>query len=559
MIQVTGKGASRGVAIGPLYFYKNVQSVIDRHRVEDPLAEWQRYLVARDVALMQLSELTEQARTRGGDTAALVFETHQLMIEDEDFESAIHTAIVEECANASMAVCDVSHYYIEMFNGMDTDYMRARAMDMRDIARRLNDILLGRIRGAINSDHPIILVADDLTPSDTIQMDKSKILGFVTGGNTVSGHMAILARSMGIPAVVGVGALLTSRNSGREAIIDGETGMVYVDPDEITRARMEEKQAELQRKAELLQRLKGKENVTADGRGITLVCNITSPADVDAVKENDGGGVGLFRSEFLYLARNDYPSEEDQFEAYKEVALKMRGSQVVIRTLDIGADKQAPYFDLEPDPNPAMGLRALRFCLTRPGMFRTQLRAIYRASAFGQLAIMFPIITSVWELREAKRMCNMVKAELEQEGIPYDENMPLGIMVETPAAVFMSDRLAAECDFFSLGTNDLLQYTIACDRQANGLSRFYDPHHPALLRSIKYVVDNAHKAGIWVGVCGELASDLDMVETLLALDVDELSVAPNCVLQVRDIIRRTDLRVSRRKILDEIFSPTENI
>lgn len=559
MIQVTGKGASHGVAIGPLYFYKNVQSVIDRHRVEDPLAEWQRYLVARDVALMQLGELTEQARARGGDTAALVFETHQLMIEDEDFESAIHTAIVQECANASMAVCDVSHYYIEMFNGMDTDYMRARAMDMRDIARRLNDILLGRIRGAINSDRPIILVADDLTPSDTIQMDKSKILGFVTGGNTVSGHMAILARSLGIPAVVGVGTLLTSRNSGREAIIDGETGMVYVDPDENIRAAMLEKQADLQRKAELLQRLKGKENVTADGRGITLVCNITSPADVEAVKENDGGGVGLFRSEFLYLARNDYPTEEDQFEAYKEVALKMRGSQVVIRTLDIGADKQAPYFDLEPDPNPAMGLRALRFCLTRPGMFRTQLRAIYRASAYGQLAIMFPIITSVWELREAKRMCNVVKAELEQEGIPYDEALPIGIMVETPAAVFMSDRLAAECDFFSLGTNDLLQYTIACDRQANGLSRFYDPHHPALLRSIKYVVDNAHKAGIWVGVCGELASDLDMVETLLALDVDELSVAPNSVLQVRDIIRRTDLRKARQKILDEIFSPSEPI
>ena len=383
------------------------------------------------------------------------------------------------------------------------------------------------------------------------------VLGFVTSQGSPAGHTAILARSLGIPAVVEVGDLLKRRNRGREAAIDGDAGLVIVNPDHRTRERLEQKQAQQAHRRELLTRLKGKENITQDGRAVSLVCNITTPEDLEAVKENDGGGVGLFRSEFLYLRQNDYPSEEDQFLAYREAALQMRGKSVIIRTLDIGADKQAGYFNMEPEPNPAMGMRALRLCLTRPGMFRTQLRAIYRASAFGKLAIMFPIVTAVWELREARKMCQIVMAELEQEGIPYEKNVPLGIMIETPAAVFISDRLAHECDFFSIGTNDLLQYTTACDRQTSGMSRFYDPHHPALLRAIKMVVDSAHAAGIWVGVCGELASDLSMVQTLLALGVDELSVSPGSVLEVRDIIRKTNVSAIREECVEEIFRDTE--
>ncbi len=557
MIQIHGKSAAPGVAFGPLYFYKSESAPISHKKTKDPLAEWQRYLVARDLAVSQLGALAEKARLQGGDTAALVFETHQMMVEDEDFEQRIHEDIFKNSCNASMAVCNASNYYQEMFNNMDGLYMKARAIDMRDISRRLNDILLGRIRGTLHTEVPVILVADDLTPSDTIQLDKNMVLGFVTSQGSPSGHTAILARSLGIPAVVEVGDLLTRRNRGREAAIDGETGLVVVNPDRTTRESLEQKQQKLARRRELLERLKGKPNVTLDGRAVSLVCNITTPEDLPAVKENDGGGVGLFRSEFLYLRQNDYPSEEEQFLAYREAALQMRGHTVIIRTLDIGADKQAGYFNIEPEPNPAMGVRALRLCLTRPGVFRTQLRAIYRASAFGKLAIMFPIVTAVWEVREARRMCQIVMAELEQEGIPYDKEVPLGIMIETPAAVFISDRLAHECDFFSIGTNDLLQYTTACDRQASGVSRFYDPHHPALLRAIKMVVDSAHAAGIWVGVCGELASDLSMVQTLLALGVDELSVSPGSVLEVRDIIRKTNLNAMRSQCMDEIFRDTE--
>lgn len=557
MIQIHGKSAAPGVAFGPLYFYKTESVPISHKKIKDPLAEWQRYLVARDLAVSQLGALAEKARLQGGDTAALVFETHQMMVEDEDFEQRIHEDIFKNYCNASTAVCNASNYYQNMFNQMDGLYMKARAIDMRDIARRLNDILLGRIRGTLHTEVPVILVADDLTPSDTIQLDKSMVLGFVTSQGSPTGHTAILARSLGIPAVVEVGDLLTRRNRGREAAIDGETGLVVVNPDRITRENLEKKQQKLARRRELLERLKGKDNVTLDGRAVSLVCNITTPEDLPAVKENDGGGVGLFRSEFLYLRQNDYPSEEDQFQAYREAALQMRGHTVIIRTLDIGADKQASYFNIEPEPNPAMGMRALRLCLTRPGMFRTQLRAIYRASIYGKLAIMFPIVTAVWELREARKMCQLVMAELEQEGIAYDKSVPLGIMIETPAAVFISDRLAHECDFFSIGTNDLLQYTTACDRQASGVSRFYDPHHPALLRAIKMVVDNAHRAGIWVGVCGELASDLSMVQSLLALGVDELSVSPGSVLEVRDIIRKTDLGAMRSQCIEEIFRDTE--
>ncbi len=557
MIQIHGKSAAPGVAFGPLYFFKHERAAISHKKIKDPEAEWKRYQVARDEAVRQLGTLAEKARRQGGDTAALVFETHQMMAEDEDFEQHIHEDIFENLCNASMAVENASTFYQEMFNNMDGLYMKARAIDMRDIARRLNDILLGRTQSTLHTEVPVILVADDLTPSDTIQLDKSMILGFITSQGSPSGHTAILARSLGIPAVVEVGDLLKRRNRGREAIIDGSAGMVIVHPDQHTREVFLQKQEQLARRHELLTRLKGKENITQDGRAVSLVCNITTPEDLEAVKENDGGGVGLFRSEFLYLRQNDYPTEEEQFLAYREAALQMRGKTVIIRTMDIGADKQAPYFNMEPEPNPAMGVRALRLCLTRPGMFRTQLRAIYRASAFGKLAIMFPIVTAVWEVREARKMCQIVMAELEQEGIPYDKGVPLGIMVETPAAVLISDRLAHECDFFSIGTNDLLQYTTACDRQASGVSRFSYPHHPALLRAIRMVVDSGHAAGIWVGVCGELASDLSMVQTLLALGVDELSVSPGCVLEVRDIIRKTNLRAIRSKCMEEIFRDTE--
>ena len=549
MITIQGKGVSAGVGMGPLYFYRRATTEIQRYTVEDTDAEWHRFKGAQTGAIEQLGALAEQARAEAGDEAAMLFETHQMMAEDLDYEEAIENLIVNEKCNAEAAVSDVADQFAAMFAAMDDAYMQARAADVRDVSQRILGILCGVVQGGIASEVPVLLAADDLAPSETIQLDKSKILGFVTAGGSGSSHTAILARTMGIPAIVGVGDALKPEYEGRQAIADGGTGALVIDPDDDTRTRLLKKREEQLRLQRLLETLKGQPNITKDGKTIRVYCNIGSPEDVHAVQVNDGGGIGLFRSEFLYLNCDDFPGEDQQFEAYKQVLADMEDKEVIIRTLDIGADKKIGYFGLPQEENPALGMRALRICLTRPEIFRTQLRALYRASAFGKLGIMFPMVTSVWEVREAKRICEEVRRELKAEGVPYSEDVKLGIMIETPAAVMLSDRLAKEVDFFSVGTNDLTQYTLACDRQNNDLGRFYDPHHPAVVRMLKLVADNAHKNGIWVGICGELAADLTMTETFLAIGIDELSVSPRAVLPLRNAVRMTDTRETSPRIL----------
>ncbi len=549
MITIQGKGVSAGVGIGPLYFYQRAQATLPRYTVEDTDAEWHRFKGAQTGAIEQLGELAEKARAEAGDDAALLFETHQMMAEDLDYEEAIEQRITEQKMNAEAAIADTADQFAAMFEAMEDTYMQARAADVRDVSRRLLDILSGTVAGGIASDVPVVLAADDLAPSETIQMDKTKILGFITAGGSGSSHTAILARTLGIPAIVGVGAALKADYAGREVIVDGSTGNIVIDPDDMPRDRLMKKREEALRLQRLLETLKGQPNITKDGKTVRVYCNIASPEDVHAVQVNDGGGIGLFRSEFLYLNCDDFPGEDQQFEAYKQVLADMEDKEVIIRTLDIGADKKIGYFGLPQEENPALGMRALRICLTRPEIFRTQLRALYRASAFGKLGIMFPMVTSVWEVREAKRICEEVRRELKAEGVPYSEDVKLGIMIETPAAVMLSDRLAKEVDFFSVGTNDLTQYTLACDRQNNDLGRFYDPHHPAVVRMLKLVADNAHKNGIWVGICGELAADLTMTETFLAIGIDELSVSPRAVLPLRNAVRMTDTRETSPRIL----------
>ena len=441
-----------------------------------------------------------------------------------------------------------------MFEAMDDAYMQGRAADVKDVSQRILGILCGVVQGGIASDVPVLLASDDLAPSETIQLDKSKILGFITSMGSGSSHTAILARTMGIPAIVGLGDQLDPIYEGRQVVVDGSTGVVIIDPTEDVFADfVQKREAQLHRQA-LLATLKGEENITRDGKKIRVYCNIGSPEDVDAVLTNDGGGIGLFRSEFLYLNSSTYPTEEQQFEAYKAVLTGMAGKEVIIRTCDIGADKQIDYFELPKEENPALGMRALRISLTRPGFFRTQLRALYRASAYGKLGIMFPMVTSVWEVRETKKLIEDVKRELRKEGLPYSDHVEIGIMIETPAAAILSDRLAKEVDFFSCGTNDLTQYTLACDRQNNDLGRFYDPHHPAVVRLLKMVVDNAHRNGIWVGICGELGADLEMTETFLAIGIDELSVSPRAVLPLRQKIRSINTAETTPAILADINS-----
>ena len=553
MITIQGKGVSTGIGMGPLYFYRRATAEIKFYTVEDTDAEWQRFKDAQATAIEQLGELAEKAREEAGDDAAFLFETHQMMAEDMDYEESIEGIIKEEKLNAEIAVSRTADQFAEMFATMDDSYMQARAADVRDVSSRIVSILCGVVQGGIASDVPVLLAADDLAPSETIQLDKSKILGFITAHGSGSSHTAILARTMGIPAIVGMGDSLKMEYEGRQVICDGSTGAVVIDPDEDTRAYMEKKRQEQLEFQKMLETLKGQENKTLDGRSIRVYCNIGSPEDVHAVLTNDGDGSGLFRSEFLYLNSKTYPTEDEQFEAYKAVLSDMDGREVIIRTCDIGADKQIDYFELPKEENPAMGMRALRISLSRPEFFKTQLRALYRASAYGKLGIMFPMVTSVWEVREAKKMIEKVKAELTAEGLPYSEHVEIGIMIETPAAAVMSDRLAREVDFFSCGTNDLTQYTLACDRQNNDLGRFYNPHHPAVLRLIKMVVDNAHKNGIWVGICGELGADLDMTETFLAIGVDELSVSPRAVLPLRNAIRNTDMSEKAEKILKALM------
>lgn len=559
MITIQGKGVSTGVAIGPLYYYQRAKSTIRRYETDNQEKEWERFKDAQTKAIEQLGELAEKAREEAGDDAAMLFETHQMMAEDLDYEEAIEGLIKEQKLNAEAAVTDTAAQFADMFAQMDDSYMQARAADVKDVSGRIISILTGTAQGGIDSPVPVVLAADDLAPSETVQLDKSRILGFVTEGGSGSSHTAILARTMGIPAIIGVGDQLRPEFEGREVIVDGASGKVIVDADDDTRSHMLALQAEQIKRQELLNQLKGQENVTLDGNKIRVYCNIGEPEDVAAVLANDGGGIGLFRSEFLYLNCDDYPSEDYQFEAYKKVLSDMNGKEVVIRTLDIGADKQIDYFDLPKEENPAMGNRALRICLSRPEIFHTQLRALYRASAFGKLGIMFPMVTSVWEVKEARKMCEQVKKELDAEGKPYSEDVEIGIMIETPAAAVMSDRLAKLVDFFSCGTNDLTQYTLACDRQNNDLGRFFNPHHPAVLRLLKMVCENAHRNGIWVGICGELGADLDLTETFLSIGIDELSVSPRAVLPLRQKIRETEVAKVKEKVLGDLLGDEVSI
>ena len=540
MEQIFGKGVSKGVAAGPISFYRRPSGEILRRSVTDTAAELVRFHDACETAKEQLGVLHDKALAEAGEDAAMLFEAHQMMLDDLDFVESIEGLIENDRLNAEAAVSDTGAQFAEMFAAMDDSYMQARAADIRDISTRVIGILTGEGESGIVSDVPCIVAADDLAPSETVQLDKSLILGFITAGGSANSHTAILARTMGIPAIISAGDALQPEMEGKYAIIDGQTGEAVIEPDDAERERLLKKQAKEKALKELLNQLKGKPNVTKDGRNVMVYCNIGSPADIDAVLQNDGGGIGLFRSEFLYLQGSDYPTEDEQFEAYKTVAERMGGKRVIIRTLDIGADKQADYFHLDKEENPAMGLRAIRICLTRPEVFRTQLRALYRASAYGKIAIMFPMITSVWEVQEIKRICRNIRAELAEEGVPMADKVELGIMIETPAAVMMSAELAREVDFFSVGTNDLTQYTLAVDRQGVGLDRFFDAHHPAVLRMIRMAAENAHKAGIWIGICGELGADAELTETFLSMGIDELSVSPSAVLPLRSAIRSID-------------------
>ena len=539
MITIRGKGVSGGVAKGSLCFYHRKEREIVRRTVTDLAVEREKLEEAQAETITQLEELARQCRAESGEETAQLFETHAMFVQDEDFVESIHAFMDREQCNAAYAVQQVGEQFADRLSALEDAYLQARAADIRDVAGRLLSNLTGGASYGIHAEKPIILAADDLSPSETLQLDKSKILAFVTRGGSSSSHTAILARTMGIPALCGAGEALDESMEGRLCCIDGEIGVLYIDPDERILAEMDKKRAQQEEQAKLYAAMVGQADVTRDGQPIMLYCNIGTPEDVEAVHRNDGRGIGLFRSEFLYLAASDYPTEETQFEAYRAVAEAMAGQRVIIRTLDIGADKQVDYFGLPKEENPALGYRAIRICLDRPEVFRTQLRALYRASAYGKVAIMFPMIASVWEVQECKRACRAVMDELSAQGIPFNAETELGIMLETPAAVLIAKELAAEVDFFSVGTNDLTQYTLACDRQATDLGRFFDPHHPAVLRALRMAADAAHAAGIWIGICGELAADLELLPDFLSMGIDELSVSPSAVLPLRAAIRQT--------------------
>ena len=541
MVIYEGKAVFEGVAIGKLSVYKKNEETVKREKVTDVEAEVARYAAARETATEQLQALYEKAVKEVGEAGAEIFEAHQMMVEDGDFIDSAENIIRTQSVNAEFAVAETGDNFKKMFEEMDDEYFRGRAADVKDISERIIRILQGSGNAGIQTDEPVIVVADDLAPSETVQMDKDKILSFVTVHGSANSHTSILAKTMNIPAIIGCDIPLSDEVDGREAIVDGFEGKVYVDPEpEILEAKKKILSAELEKK-ELLGQLKGKENVTLDGQRINLYANIGNTKDLGLVLKNDAGGIGLFRSEFIYLGSEDYPTEDEQFAIYKQVAETLAGKKVIIRTLDIGADKQADYFKLPQEENPAMGLRAIRICLTRPEVFKTQLRAILRASAFGKISIMFPMIISVDEVQKIKQILAEVKAELDTEGIPYDKAIETGIMIETPAAVMMAEELAQEVDFFSVGTNDLTQYTLAIDRQNQSLDDFYDSHHPAILKMLKIVVDSAHKYGKWAGICGELGADLTLTREFLAMGFDELSVPPGRILPLRKIVRETDV------------------
>ena len=541
MKKFSGKGVYSAVAIGKISVFKRQEAAVKRTHVTDTDSEIKRLEKAKEQTTAQLEGIYQKALKEVGETNAQIFEIHMMMVEDDDYNESLVNIIEGQKVNAEYAVAVTSDNFAEMFANMDDPYMQARSADIKDISNRIISNLAGG--GNLHSaDEKVIICADDLAPSETVALDKDKVLAFVTAYGSSNSHTAILARTMNIPAVIGVGQeFLDSIKDGDEAVVDGFTGEIYVSPDSDTKEKMLAKQKADAEQKELLLSLKGKENVTLDGTKINIYANIGGVGNIGAVLLNDAGGIGLFRSEFLYLENSDYPTEEQQFHAYKKVLESMAGKKVIIRTLDIGADKQVDYFNLKKEDNPAMGLRAIRICLTRPEIFRTQLRALYRASVYGSLGIMFPMITSVSEVEKILGICEDVKRELKSQDIEYSENVELGIMIETPAAAVISDRLAPLVDFFSVGTNDLTQYTLACDRQNPELEQFCDTHHEAILRLIEMSAENAHRHGAWIGICGELAADTTLTETFLRMGIDELSVSPSFVLKVRDAVRKTDL------------------
>ncbi|WP_455953464.1 phosphoenolpyruvate--protein phosphotransferase [Blautia sp.] len=536
----SGKSVFRGIAIGKISVYRKNEQQVKRVRTEDTKGELARYEVAKAAAVEQLQELYQKALKEVGEANAAIFEIHQMMLDDGDYNESVENIIETQKVNAEYAVAVTGDNFAQMFRAMDDDYMRERAADVKDISERVLSILNGGQKGKVVTDEPVIIVADDLAPSETVQLEKDMVLSFVTVHGSVNSHTAILARTMAIPALIGTEELpLDDTVDGKLAVVDGLNGKIYVEPDAQTLEEMKKRrQAELEKK-ELLQLLKGKENVTLDGKKIMLYANIGNIKDLATVIQNDAGGIGLFRSEFIYLEKDRYPTEEEQFSIYKTAVETMAGKRVIIRTLDIGADKQCEYFKMDKEENPALGYRAIRICLTRPEIFKTQLRALFRASAYGNLAIMYPMITSLWEVKRIKEIVEEVKAELTAEQLEFG-NPQQGIMIETPAAVMMSEELAKEVDFFSIGTNDLTQYTLAIDRQNPKLDKFYDAHHPAVLSMIRMTVENAHKAGIWAGICGELGADTSLTKEFLAMGVDELSVSPGSILPIRKIILETD-------------------
>ena len=536
-----GKSVFGGIAIGKISVYQKGEQQVKRVKIADADAEMERYADAKDAAVEQLQKLYDKALKEVGEANAAIFEIHQMMLDDDDYNESVENIIRTQMVNAEYAVAATADNFAQMFASMDDDYMKERAADVKDISERLLAILQGSESNKVDTNEPVIIVADDLAPSETVQLDKDMVLSFVTVHGSLNSHTAILARTMAIPALIGTEALpLNASVDGKLGIVDGFNGKIYVDPDENILTEMKAKQQEDLEKKQLLQTLKGKENITLDGQKVMLYANIGNIKDLATVIQNDAGGIGLFRSEFIYLEREDYPTEEEQFQIYKTVAETMAGKRVIIRTLDIGADKQCDYFNMEHEENPALGYRAIRICLTRPEIFKTQLRALFRASAYGKLAIMYPMITSVKEVHRIKEIVEEVKAELTEQGIEFA--IPeQGIMIETPAAAMVSDELAKEVDFFSVGTNDLTQYTLAIDRQNTKLDEFYDAHHPAVLRMISMVAENAHKAGIWAGICGELGADTTLTQEFLAMGIDELSVSPGSILPIRKIVLETNV------------------
>ena len=544
MVILQGKSVFGGVAIGKIQFFKRDEIQIKRRHVDDPEAEIRRFRTAKEKALSELQQLYDKALTDVGEANAMIFEAHQLMLEDPDYNDSVENIINTQKVNAEYAIGVTSDNYAAIFEAMDDAYMQGRAADVKDVSNRLLSQFAKKQNASFEMTEQVIIAADDLAPSETVQLNKDMVLSFVTQGGSTNSHTAILAKTMNIPAIIGIGDALDEKYEGKEAIVDGANGCLIIEPDEETMKEYQAKKQEYLAQQELLQQFRGKETVSLDGQKVKLYANIGNASDIGAVIKNDAAGIGLFRSEFLYLENDNFPTEEEQFKVYKYVAETMGQKQVIIRTLDIGADKQIDYFDMAHEENPAMGYRAIRICLTRPEIFKTQLRALFRASAFGNISIMYPMIISVDELRKIKTIVAEIRQELTEQGVTFGEPKQ-GIMIETPAAVMMSEELAKEVDFFSIGTNDLTQYTLAIDRQNPKLDAFYDPHHPAVLRMIQMVVENAHKAGIWAGICGELGADTSLTRRFLAMGVDELSMSPGSILPVRKIILETDVTKER--------------